>query len=88
MDRDDAHAGQGVTPFGRGLSGVDLDILSMVQSHPCHGMTHLAAAVCPTNRTHVRRRVIRLEEAGLLKVEIPPVFGRGHKIIIRRADGK
>ena len=68
----------------RGLSGLDLAILRVVEDRPCDGMGHLAM-VLNSRSDVVRARAERLRRAGLLVLEFPRIFpGRGHKIIIRK----
>ncbi len=68
------------------LSGMDLAILRVVDDHPCHGLGLLAQIVDANDRDWVRFRVRRLQAAGLVSMDVPPCFGRGHKIIIRRCS--
>lgn len=70
------------------LSGVDQEILRTVHDHPHHGLGSLAFEIGCRDTWHVRSRIIRLCQAGLLKVEIPMMVGRGHKIVIRRAGAR
>lgn len=69
----------------REFSGVDLAILQVVQDHPHSGLGDLALEIGCADTYHVRSRLIRLRQAGLINVEIPRMLGRGHKIIIRKA---
>lgn len=68
----------------RNLSGVDTEILHVLDTVSVDGVKRLAALIRCHNVAHMRQRLLLLNRRGLVIMEYPTITGRGHKVVIRR----
>lgn len=64
----------------------DLKIMAHLEHGACHGVSQLMLAMELSNYTFLRKHIAKLQRAGMIELVIPPSFGRGHKIIIQKAQ--
>ena len=77
-----------MTIYRRGLSGIDLSILRLLDDGPFEGLTRMAETLQCNDRRYVRSRLRRLLLTGAVVMEYPAVPCRGNRVVIRKAKGK